>query len=273
MRLTASAAGARVDTFVAAATGLGRRRLARAFEDGLVRVNGRRAKKGAPLAVGDLVDVDDAVLAAAGPPVAEPDVALVVVHEDARLVAVDKPAGVPSHPLRGERGTIAGALVARFPECATAGDDPREGGLVHRLDTGTSGVLVAARDAAAWRLVRAAFGDGRTTKTYLALVSGAPAAQTIATPLHGQPASTTIAPVATLGAFALVRATMSTGRRHQVRLHLAGIGCPIVGDADYGGAPRAGLIGHCLHAESITLPHPDGGDVTIRCAPPAWATA
>ena len=270
MILTARASGERVDTFVAAATGLGRGRLARAFDDGLVRVNGRRVKKGVTLAAGDVVDVDDAVIAAAGPPVPEAG-PLVVLHEDARLVAVDKPAGIPSHPLRGELGTVAGRLVARWPECAHASDDPREGGLVHRLDTGTSGVIVAARDAAAWRFVRAAFGAGQTAKTYLALVAGAPAAQVVATPLHGQEASTAITPVSTQGAFTLVRATMSTGRRHQVRAHLAAIGHPIVGDAEYGGAPREGLIGHCLHAESITLPHPDGATLAITCPPPAWA--
>src|SRR5262249_44659513 len=93
--------------------------------------------------------------------------AIVLLHADEALVAVDKPPGVPSHPLRaGELGTAANAIVARFPECASASPDPREGGLAHRLDTETGGVLVAARGREVWSKVRAALAAPDCVKTY-----------------------------------------------------------------------------------------------------------
>src|SRR5262249_47041906 len=111
-------------------------------------------------------------------PVAQPELPLVVLLEDRDLVALSKPAGMPTHPLRqGERGTLANALVARFPECARAGAQLREGGFVHRLDAGTSGVVVAARNHAAWVELRAAFREGRVSKRYLAITGGRPRTQ------------------------------------------------------------------------------------------------
>ena len=107
----------------------------------------------------------------------EPDLPLAVLYADAHLVAIDKPAGVPSHPLHaGERGTLANALVARFPECAGAGDDRREAGLGHRLDNGTSGVILAARRHDVWLALRAALKAPSCEKSYLAEVIGRPSA-------------------------------------------------------------------------------------------------
>src|SRR5207248_6696471 len=103
-------------------------------------------------------------------PVADPDVVLAVLLERPDLVVVDKPAGMPSQPLRaGERGTVANGIAARWPECAMIGDDPRDGGLVHRLDVGTSGALAAARTTEAYRALRDAFGTGAVGKEYLAI--------------------------------------------------------------------------------------------------------
>ena len=102
---------------------------------------------------------------------AEPALPLTVLYQDAALVALDKPAGWPTHPLRGgESGTLASALVARFPECATASPDRREAGFVHRLDAGTSGVIVAARDPDSWQALRRIVGGERCEKIYLAEV-------------------------------------------------------------------------------------------------------
>src|SRR5262249_12820061 len=99
---------------------------------------------------------------------------LEVVFEDEHLVAVSKPPGIPSLPLRaGERGTLANALAARFPECVAAGADPREAGLAHRLHARTSGLLLAPRRAEVWQALRAAFRAGAVKKEYLALVEGA----------------------------------------------------------------------------------------------------
>ncbi len=119
-------------------------------------VDGARARKGDRVAAGARVTLrEQPAVGDALAPAAQPELPLDVLHLDATLVAVCKPAGPPSHPLRaGETGTLANALVARFPECAGAGRDPREAGLVHRLDRGTSGVLVAARDPGTWQSLR-----------------------------------------------------------------------------------------------------------------------
>src|SRR5262249_12370198 len=119
------------------------------------------------------VEIDDAPEARPAESRVEPDptVAVAWLHVDEALVAVAKPAGVPSHPLQaGERGTAANAIVARFPECAEASPDAREGGLGHRLDNETSGVLLAARSRAAWEGLRAALRAPACEKTYLAEV-------------------------------------------------------------------------------------------------------
>lgn len=257
----------------------GRRQLAQLFADGAVRVNGRRASKGDRVAIGDTVELTrEPVHGAALRPAPDPDVPLVVLAERSELVAVAKPAGVPSQPLRaGELGTMANAIAFRFPECVAIGDDPRDGGLVHRLDIGTSGVLIAARTPEAHRALRAAFGAGMVIKHYLAITDGRPVARECDAPLaqrgkravvdlaEGLPAYTEITVEHTLPGHALVRCIARTGRMHQVRAHLAHVGAPLTGDALYGGAPLAGHDGFFLHAERIALPL--GGEPLVVAAP------
>jgi len=250
----------------------GRKQLAALFADGAVKVNGKRASKGDRVAVGDLIELSrEPVSGDALRPGPDPDVPLAVLVEHSELVAVAKPAGVPSQPLRaGELGTIANAIAFRYPECVAIGDDPRDGGLVHRLDIGTSGVIVAARTLDAHRALRAAFGAGMVIKHYLAICDGRPVARECDAPLaqrgkrvvvdvaEGLPAYTEIAVERSspghAAAHALVRCIARTGRMHQVRAHLAHVGAPITGDVLYGGAPLADDTGFFLHALSITLP-------------------
>ena len=272
---------------------------------GAVRIDGRRPRKGAKVGAGATIDVDDEALAGLGrsaraPIAADASVAVTVIHEDAALVAIAKPAGVPSHPLApDQRGTAANAIVARFPECAAASPDPREGGLVHRLDTGTSGVLIAARTAAVWPALRAALSSDDCEKAYLAEVTGAPADSGIETspigrvgrrggrvrvgggrqPLAAETAWEVIDRRATT---ALLRVRLSAGRHHQVRAHLAAAGHPIIGDRRYGSAiasaradagtdDRGDELLH-LHAESVRFRHPISGEsILIEAPPPAWA--
>jgi 23S rRNA pseudouridine1911/1915/1917 synthase len=257
----------------------GRRQLAQLFADGAVRVNGRRASKGDRVAVGDTIELTrEPVHGAALRPAPDPDVPLVVLVERSELVVVAKPAGVPSQPLRaGELGTIANAIAFRFPECVAVGDDPRDGGLVHRLDIGTSGVLIAARTQDTHRALRAAFGAGMVVKHYLAITDGRPVARECDAPLaqrgkravvdlaEGLPAYTEIAAQRTLPGHALVQCIARTGRMHQVRAHLAYVGAPLTGDALYGGAPLAGHDGFFLHAERVALPL--GGESLVVAAP------
>ena len=255
---------------------VGRRRIAALFDEGSVKIGNRRARKGDRVEAGDVLELlrDPVALTdAAMRPVADPLAAarLEILVERPDLVVVAKPAGMPSQPLRaGELGTAANGIAARFPECAAIGDDPRDGGLVHRLDIGTSGALVAARTEAAYRALRDAFGAGAVDKQYLAITDGRPVSRECDAPLaqrgrravvdhtEGLAAHTMFAVERAAGDHALVRCTARTGRMHQVRAHLAYAGAPISGDALYGGAPLAGFDGFVLHAARIALPLADG---------------
>jgi 23S rRNA pseudouridine1911/1915/1917 synthase len=293
VRVDEARAGSRVDQVVAdARPGLGVAGARRLLEAGAVRLDGRVARKGARVAVGQTLEIDDAV--EAGPVTRiEPDDALAVtwLHVDEALIAIDKPAGVPSHPLRaGERGTAANAIVARFPECAEASIDPREGGLGHRLDNETSGVLLAARGREAWEKLRAALRAEACVKTYLAEVAGAPPDRGVETAAIGragrrggrvrvgggrapQDARTEWEVVERRASTTLVRARLHAGRAHQVRAHLAAAGFPIVGDALYGDEATRGAAPRLhLHAHTIAFAHPvTGAAVLIEAPPPAWA--
>jgi 23S rRNA pseudouridine1911/1915/1917 synthase len=291
-RVDPSASGQRVDHLLAAALpGLSVTAARRLIAGGAVRVEGRLAKKGERLAMGQSVDVDDAQVGSRGADAqrVRPDLhlAIAILKVDRAFVAIEKPAGVPSHPSGpGQLGTAANAIAARFPECAAASPDPREGGLVHRLDTGTSGVLLAARNAAVWPRLRAALSGPDCEKTYLAEVLGAPPDAGAADAPIGRvgrrgarvrvgagrsplPARTTWEVIERRAETALVRVRLHRGRAHQVRAHLAAAGHPIVGDALYGGGAAGRLH---LHAASVRFRHPESGEViVIESPPPSWA--
>lgn len=283
--LEAGEAGVRLDKVVARRfPGAGRHRLDELFASGAVRVGGKRARKGDRAVAGATVELSAAPPTAADLRVtADPEAAaaLSFLHVDDELVVVSKPPGMPSQPLRaGERGTAAGGVVARYPECADVADDPRDGGLVHRLDIGTSGVLVAARTRAGWQRLRAAFASGGVDKQYLALCATAPIGRGCDEPLaqrgrkvvvdhtDGLDASTTWEVERALGPWRLVRCRAHTGRMHQIRAHLALCGAPIVGDELYGGPPCDGLVAFFLHAERLTLPTARG-PLTVTAPLPA----
>lgn len=264
-------AGERLDTVLARRfPAASRRRVVALFDDGAITIGRRTARKGdravagteLTLARAPATDDDFRVT-----PDADAADRLTILHADAALVVVAKPPGMPSQPLRtGELGTAASGLVARFPDCAAASPDPRDGGLVHRLDIGTSGVLVAARHRAAWTALRAAFGTGTVDKHYLALTDGAPVTRECDAPLvqrgkkvavdhtDGLDAHTTWTPLERFPTHTLLRCHARTGRMHQIRVHLATCGAPISGDTLYGGAPLPHLLHFFLHATSVRLP-------------------
>ncbi len=274
-------AGRRLDVvLVARVPGMSRKKARALVERGGVRVEGRRARKGERLAAGVRVTLDEAPPPTDAGALPDPELAsrLVVVHEDPHLVVVDKPGGVPSHPLRpDEIGTVASALVARYPEMAGVGYVAREPGIVHRLDTGTSGLLLAARDEETFAELRRALVEGAIEKRYVALVVGAiDAPLTIDAPiasgrhgarrvrvlpsgaLDGKDARTRVLHAETIasGDRCLVEVEAPTARRHQIRAHLASIGHPLVGDILYGGPEQAGFARHFLHASAVALTHP-----------------
>lgn len=263
--------GERLDKFlVRQCPELGRRAAAELIERGLVRVSERRANKSHRLVAGDVVTAP--LANALGPP-HEPGLPLDVRLERSDLVVVEKPAGQACAPLAsGETGSLAGALVARYPEMQGVGYRPREPGLIHRLDTGTSGLVIAARSAEAFSALVEALQSHRLDKRYLAIVeaAGLPDARVIELPLMpGGGGRVLVAPpdarqsgvkdcvsrLRTLerrGRFALVEVEASRAYRHQVRVHLAASGWPIAGDTEYGGAARAALAGrHALHASHV----------------------
>jgi 23S rRNA pseudouridine1911/1915/1917 synthase len=286
-------ASSRLDQFVAKRTGLSRAAAMRLVNEGQVLLDGRVGRKGAMLVVGQTVALHEQPRdPRMTPPVPQPELPLSVLYEDDAVVVVNKPAGMPCHPLRaGELQTVANALVARYPECARASDSRREGGLCHRLDTFTTGALLAARNAAAWRLLRGAFSAGRVEKEYLALVAGVPADEQfeLALPLlagAGSEGSRRVLVAATPDQmyrrdaqdaytrfvveqrgrrYTLIKALAQTGRRHQIRAHLAHLGLPLVGDELYGGSPPplglplpeatlAAARGYFLHAARLRFP-------------------
>lgn len=272
--------GERLDVWVAKALGLSRAQVKAIAEGSGIRVDGRRAKRGDRVTAGSKVTLEweETSLAAVPSPLTSSGtpLELVVLFEDAALIAIDKPARVPSHPLRpGETGTVANALVARFPEVASASDDPREGGLCHRLDVETSGVLLAARTREAWSAMRDAFGRRAVDKRYWALVTGPLADEgDIDLPLRHAPrhpdrvepvigggddareAISRFRVLARQGIHSLVEVQILTGVLHQVRAHLAAIGAPLVGDTRYGGRAEPPLDRFFLHARSLGFTHP-----------------
>lgn len=270
--------GMRLDKVVALSLGLGRGPVRRLFDEKRVRIGRRPGVKGDVLPTGAVVEINLPDGAEDGAALAEADPArpLVVLVETAEAVVIDKPAGQPSAPLRpDETGTVANALVARYPEMAGVGFHPREPGLVHRLDTGTSGVLVAARSAAAFEALSAGLKAGRLAKDYLAVCQDDELPETghvdiplaphpkdtrrVLACLHPRdverldprPASTEYRVERRSNGRALVRVRAPRALRHQIRAHLSAIGCPIVGDELYGAEPLPGFGRHALHATFV----------------------
>ncbi|HXZ85239.1 MAG TPA: RluA family pseudouridine synthase [Myxococcota bacterium] len=260
--IAAADAGVRLDQLVARALGVSRGFARKLVAAERVLVGGRPAAKGTALRPGEQV----VVLPFARPeepPAPNPALPLAVLAIQDGLVAIDKPAGQATHPLaHGELDTALNAVIARFPEIAGVGEGGLRSGVVHRLDPGTSGVLVFALRDDAWRAAREAFRAGRVQKRYRARVHGQFVGEReVELRLESRGAHVRVVPQRGRRAVSRIRALrhgvdtsdveieMRTGVRHQIRATLAHLGFPIVGDALYG-SPTA-LARHLLHAESI----------------------
>jgi 23S rRNA pseudouridine1911/1915/1917 synthase len=270
--------GVRLDRLlVTHVTGLGRKRARELFAEGRVTLNGRRTKAGVPAKPGDTVAVE--LDAPGATPDADPR--LDVRYEGPEVVVVEKPAGQPTAPLRpGELGTLANAIAARYPRTLGVGHQPREPGLLHRLDTQTSGLVVVALSERAFTTLNRALGTERLTKRYLAIVEGDLSGEgSIDWPLGPDPtkkgrvaayptpprgyfreAKTKWRVISERGGRKLVELDVARAFRHQVRAHLAALGAPLVGDSLYGGAlfPGGGAR-HALHASYVAW----AGDATL----------
>ncbi len=279
-QIPAALDGERLDRVVALLTGRSRAESAALVAAGRVSVAGAPVtQRAARVAEGDEIEVDLPPRRSDAPrPDARVDVP--VVYEDADVVVVDKPAGLVVHPGSGNAaGTLVNGLLARYPEIAAVGQ-PARPGIVHRLDKGTSGLLVVARTRVAYEALVAALASRRVERRYLALVwAHVGAAQgVIDAPVGRSARSPTRMAVAVRGRSArtryevverfvdptpvtLLRCSLETGRTHQIRVHLAAIGHPVVGDAPYGGArPALPMRRPFLHAAALEFAHPVSGD-------------
>ena len=272
------AAGGRLDRFLASLEEVGSRAAAeRLIATGAVTVDGRATPKSYKLAAGQTVSF----------PAPEPVVSelvpeqmdIPVLYRDDHLLVVDKPAGLLVHPVPGYGGpTLVHGLLHEI-----GGEGPRPG-IVHRLDRDTSGLLVVARDDRTLARLQSLLRRRRIHRSYAVLVRGRPASRrgTIDAPIGrdrrdptrvsldsdvAKPAVThfTIAELS-LGR-TLLDVELETGRTHQIRVHLAAIGCPVVGDRVYGHGPELGLERQFLHAARLQFPHPWSGEQIDVCSP------
>ncbi len=285
-------AGERVDRIVAMVTGASRAEVAALVDAGAVLVDGEPVRsRSTRLAAGDEVQVDLPDPAEVRRLVPEPDVVLAVLHEDAHLLVIDKPPGLVVHPGAGQRtGTLVHGLLARYPELVDVGGDPARPGIVHRLDKGTSGLLLVARTQPAYDALVEALSAREVHRRYRALAWGAFDAVRglIDAPIGRSAREPTLMAVDERGKEARTRyevqrafvdpvvvtelaCTLETGRTHQIRVHLRSIGHPVVGDARYGGARQSLPVPRpFLHAEVLELAHPVTREaLTFRAPLPA----
>lgn len=265
----------RIDRFLAERfPSLTRSAVQRLIDDGAVLVNGRPTRASYHPIPGDSVTLH---IPEPQPSLPQPEpLPLNIVYEDEHLLVIDKPAGMAVHPGAGRpSGTLVNALLAYRPEIARADLDPERPGIVHRLDRETSGLLVVAANREVQAALQAMFKRREVLKVYLALVHGAisPERGAIEAPIGRDPihrrrmavladggryARTEYALREALDGYTLIEATLVTGRTHQIRVHLASIGHPVVGDQVYGrrrdaGAPVPRLF---LHAWRLAFTHP-----------------
>ncbi len=274
-------AGERVDAGLARLLGVSRTRVAELAAAGAVLLDGEVVGKSDRLRAGAWLEVDVAALdgpaVQASPP--EPVPGMRVVHEDPDLIVVDKPVGVAAHASPGWTGpTVVGALAAAGYTVAAAGAAERQG-IVHRLDVGTSGLMVVAKSDRAYSALKRAFKERTVEKVYHAVVQGHPEPTTgtvdapigrhpkadhkFAVTAAGKPSVTHYEVLEMVPAASMVEVHLETGRTHQIRVHMAALRHPCVGDLTYGADPvlaeRLGLRRQWLHAVRLGFEHPATG--------------
>lgn len=272
LQLDVEVSGERLDRYLAQRCALSRSQIQRLIQEGSVSVNGRTAKAGLKLASGDQVA---ALLTVPPSPALVPeDIPLAVVYEDEDLLVIDKPAGLPVHPAPGHsHHTLVNAVLAHCPELAVEEGSLRPG-IVHRLDKDTSGLMMVAKHQRAQLHLEQQLRERTVTKGYLALVEGKVSAerglidaplgrdprhrQRIAVLAGGREARTHFRVMRPVGDYTLLEIRPETGRTHQIRVHLAAIGHPVVGDGVYG-RKRGLLARQFLHAHLLGFRLPSNG--------------
>jgi 23S rRNA pseudouridine1911/1915/1917 synthase len=272
--------GERLDAALARLFGFSRTRAAELVAAGDVLVDGAAAIKSDRVHAGAWLDVALPAPASAPVVVAEAVAGMTVLHDDDHIVVVDKPVGVAAHPSPGWTGpTVVGGLAGAGFRVSTSGSAERQG-VVHRLDVGTSGVMVVAKSERAYTVLKRAFKERTVDKIYHALVQGHPdpLRGTVDAPIgrhpsadykwavtsNGKPSVTHYDTLEAHRAASLLEVTLETGRTHQIRVHMAAMRHPCVGDLTYGADPtlsaRLGLSRQWLHAVRLAFDHPDTGE-------------
>jgi len=267
--------------------GLTRSAAQKLIEGGFVTVNGAPAKKNTRLEPGDEVVLDRPEPVEID--VKPEDIPLDVVYEDGDVIVVNKPVGLVVHPAPGHPGgTLVNALLYHCGSSLSGINGQLRPGIVHRIDRDTSGLIIAAKNDRAHLALAAQLQDHSLFREYEAVCQGGfrEDAGTVDAPIGrspkdrkkmavlregGREAVTHWRVAERLGQYTHLSCRLETGRTHQIRVHLAHIGHPLLGDTVYGGKPFPGLSGQCLHARRLTFTHPATGErMTVECPLPAW---
>ena len=293
--VTLDACGTRADVFAAEVTGLSRSAVARLMEEGHITLDGKALTKNAKLSAGDVLTVD---LPEPEPTEALPeDIPLDIVYEDEDIIVVNKPVGMVVHPAAGNpNGTLVNALLFHCGKSLSGIGGVIRPGIVHRIDKDTSGLLVVAKNDAAHLSLSEQLKTHTVSRVYEAIVLGNLKSDsgTVDAPigrhptdrkkmavlrgegLHAREAVTHYTVVERFGKMTHIRCELETGRTHQIRVHMASLGYPLLGDGVYGGGHtrfeavhRALITGQCLHAGQLRLIHPRTGEaMTFEAAMP-----
>ena len=292
IRLTADRAGERLDQFLARSVeGLTRSAAQRLLEEGAVTRSGRPARKNDKTSPGDVLEV---VLPDPAPVDLLPqNIPLDVVYEDGDVIVVNKPVGMVVHPAPGHPdGTLVNALLYHCGNSLSGINGALRPGIVHRIDRDTSGLIIAAKNDAAHLALAAQLQDHSLYRYYEAVCVGGLREDrgTVDAPIgrhpvdrkkmavdrkNGRAAVTHWEVLGRYGGYTHIGCRLETGRTHQIRVHMASVGHPLLGDVVYGAKkPVPGLAGQCLHARRLSFVHPRTGTrLTVECPLPDWFTA
>jgi 23S rRNA pseudouridine1911/1915/1917 synthase len=270
----------RVDAALSRLLGLSRNVIVGLIEHGEISKNGKAVGKSDRVATGDQLEILMPAAKGEAKLVATPIDGLNVVYDDEYLIVIDKPVGIAAHPSPGWQGaTVVGAIFAAGYQLATSGAAERQG-VVHRLDVGTSGLMVVAKNEVAYSNLKEQFRNRTVSKVYHALVQGHmdPTVGTIDAPIdrhpredyrfavvaNGKPSITHYKTLEVFPAVTLLEIELETGRTHQIRVHFSALHHPLVGDLTYGSDPalatRLGITRPWLHAKQLAFDHPASGE-------------
>ena len=289
MTLTLDKTGERLDAALARLVpSLSRSQAQRLIEQGAVTHGGRPVKKNEKLSAGDTLELT--LPEAREVPIEAQPIPLEVCYEDADVIVVNKPKGLVVHPAPGHAdGTLVNALLAHCGDSLSGIGGEKRPGIVHRIDRDTSGLIIAAKNDAAHRALAEQLQDHSLSRVYEAVAVGGLREDrgTVDAPIgrhpvdrkrmavdrqNGREAVTHWRVLARYPGFTHVECRLETGRTHQIRVHLASIGHPLLGDVVYGSKkPVPGLAGQCLHARRLRFTHPSTGQlVELECPLPGW---